>query len=399
MVLPPQKMNRNGFKNLDEFRKICTVFPTMVQFEGSSIARAVIRKYKVSLGHQINHKNQRELKVWADINSISPSEYKASVAEIYSNFINNDGLVFDTPTIQEFYEDTVVPLIEASLKDSKGFKKHMQPLLENYGGKTLTEFQKQWASLLILELAQTVSSPTQARYLARWTRFFNLAIERDHIDSNPCKGIPKPKENPPRDRVPSLPEINALTKACLADFNPIHSGCILFCLFSGLRQGSVRGIKLSWFNDAYSTLSIPDSKNGKPIYMDLNSVAQSIVKRVLPYTDGAYLFPSFDSSSANPKHMGKPTKCFSRLVASVQAATGITEHFHCHDLRRAYSSYMLRLSGDIRLCQQALGHADITTTQRYAYHSNPELLAASEQTAAALLGGRSLEDFNPTMEK
>jgi len=399
MVVPPVKMNVSGFKSLDEFRLNCTTFPTIVPFDGSSIARAVIRKTKVSLGHQFNHKNKRETKVWADTKSISPRDYAARIAEIHANIINNDGLVSDIPTVQEFYDDVIAPYSDSKHKDSKGFKRHMEPLVKSYGNKTLTEFQKQWISLLLIELAKTVSAPTQARYLARWTKFFNLAIEYDFIGSNPCKGILKPKENPPRDRVLSLSEIYALIEACLSDFNLIHSGCILLCLFTGLRQGSVINIKLSWFNDDYTTLSIPNSKNGKPIYIALNSVAQSIVKRALPYSDGTHLFPSSLSTAFSQRPMGKPTKCLARLVDRVQAQTGITEHFHCHDLRRTYSSHMLRSTGDIRLCQQALGHADIKTTQRYAYHTDTKLLAASELTATALLGGRNLEDFNPTMDK
>lgn len=399
MVIPPVKMNRNGFKTLEEFQKKCTKFPTYVRFSDSSIACAALRKEQVSLGHKFNCPNSRETKMWASTGNISPRDYAARISEIHSSLKNNDNLVINTLTLEEFNNDIVDLHADSRLKDPKGFKKHMSFLLEKHADKRLTEFQKQWISLLLIELAKTVSPPTQARYLARWTKFFNLAIEHGFIDSNPCKGIPKPKENPPRDRVLSLSEINALIEAALTDFNPVHAGCILLCLFSALRQSNVRNCRLSWFNDDYTTLSIPDSKSGKPIYLALNSAAQFIVKRTLPYSDGTYLFPSSVSTPSNPKPMGKPTKCFARLVAFVQAKTNITEHFHCHDLRRTYSSYMLRLSGDIRLCQQALGHADIKTTQRYSYHAKPQLFAASEQTATALLGGRSLEDFNSTLEK
>jgi|GEM_PF-3042599 len=399
MSFQPVKMNAKGFNALDRMRENCTKFPTFVYFEDSSIAIAAIRKCQVSLGHQFNCRNKRETRVWATTQNIQPKMYAAEIAKIFLGLVNGVNPVFGIPTVQEFYDDVVVPFSDTKHKDSKGFKKHMEPLLEKYGHKNLTDFQKQWISFLLIELAKKVSAPTQARYLARWVKFFNLAIEYDFIESNPCKGIPRPRENPPRDRVLSLSEVTALVEAALSDINPVHACCLLFCLFSGLRQGNVISLRLSWFNENYSMLSIPDSKSGKPIYMALNSALQSLIKHLLPYSDGTYLFPSSLSTPSYPKPMGKPTKCLARLVERVQAETGITEHFHCHDLRRTHASQMLRVSGDIRLCQQALGHADIKTTQRYAYHSNPELLAASEQTVTALLGGCELELFNPATEK
>jgi integrase len=399
MAVKTVKLNKAGFKDLKELQKKCSKFPVRVRFDDHPFAIAMIWKNKISLGHTFNHENVRKTEMWADINSISPSDYKAQVTVIYLNIVNGNSCIINEPTIQEFYDDIVAPYSEVKHKDSKGFKKHMEPLLKNYGNKTLTEFQKQWISLLLIELVETVCTPTQARYLARWTKFFNLAIDYDFLDRNPCKGIPKPRENPPRDRVLSLPEINALIEAAMTDIGPVHAGCILLCLFTGLRQGNIRELKISWFNASYTTLSIPDSKSGKPIYTALNSVAQSIVKRGLAYSDGVYLFPANNSTALEPKYMSKPTKCMARLVAHVQTRTGITDHFHCHDLRSTHSSLMAQLTGDTRLCQQTLGHADIKTTLRYTYHSNPELLAASELTATALLGGRFLEDFNSTIEK
>jgi integrase len=399
MIIPPVKMNLEGFKALDELHKVLGGQNRVIKFTDSLIAIAIMRQKKVALGYQFNYQTKRKQKILGDTQSLRPRDFSARTAGVYSDMVNNNNIHINTMTLKGFYDDFVVPYAENNLKDVKGFMQRHKPLIETYGGEKLAGFKKYLISQLLTELANRVSPPTCARYLAAWSKFFNLAVSYDFIESNPCKGIPRPRENPPRDRVLSPSEVTALVDAALSDINSVHACSLLFCLFSGLRQGNVISLRLSWFNENYSMLSIPDSKSGKPIYMALNSALQSLIKQLLPYSDGTYLFPSSLSTPSNPKPMGKPTKCLARLVERVQAKTGITEHFHCHDLRRTHASQMLRVSGDIRLCQQALGHADIKTTQRYAYHSNPELLAASEQTVTALLGGCELELFNPATEK
>jgi len=391
---PVVKANVAGFKAVDEFRLVCSVFPTILPFDDTSNGIAVVRKTKVSLGHQINHQNKRELKVWADTSNIHPRDYAARLAEIQAEILSN-GIGSPAPSVASFYGQYVVSYSQLHHKDSHGFLHNLKLLIGNCGHIQLAKVSKP----MIVEALKGVSKGSYNRCLARINKFFNLAIDCGYINHNPCRGIPKLKENAPRDRVLSLSEIQTLIEAALTDINPVHAGCILLCLFIGLRQGNVRELELSWFDADFTTLSIPDSKSGKPVFITLNSVVQFIVKRALAYSDGTYLFPASNSTPITPKHMAKPTKCMARLVAQVQAITGVTEHFHCHDLRRTHSSLMLQLTGDIRLCQQTLGHADIKTTQRYAYHSNPQLLAASEQTATALLGDLNLHNFNLTTEK
>ncbi len=399
MVVPPIKMNRKGFKTLEGLQEKCIKFPTYIPFADNPIAVAVLRKTKVGLGNQQTYKTQRETKIWADTKNIEPRDYAARIAEIHSNLINNDNLPINTITVKEFYDDVVVPYSDVKHKDAEGFKQRCKPLIDNYGSKNLSDFQKHWILSLLKDLAIRVATPTQARYLAAWSKYFNIAISHDYTEKNPCKGIPKPKENPPRERVLSSAEVPALIEAVFSDSNPIHAFVILLCLFTGLRRGNIINIKLSWFNDDYSEVFLPDSKNSKPIHTALNVTAQKIIKLMLPYSDGTYLCPSMFSTQSEPKHTGKPIKCFARLLKFVQTKTGITDPFQCRDLRRTYASQMLRANGDIRLCQQALNHSDVKVTERYAYHLDTKLLAASEKTAIALLGGRNLEDFNPTTEK
>jgi integrase/recombinase XerD len=52
-------------------------------------------------------------------------------------------------------------------------------------------------------------------------------------------------------------------------------------------------------------------------------------------------------------------------VQAARVAAGIKKHFSLHDLRRAYASHALASGYRLEQISQWLGHADLTTTQRY----------------------------------
>lgn len=279
-------------------------------------------------------------------------------------------------------------------KDSAGFIAKIEKFRKKFGKKRIRDIRKSHIIRFLSEIAQSVDSPTVGRYQSAYSKMFSIGVLHDLLTLNPCAGLPKPKENPALDRRLSPEEIYAFIEAALKDVNPVHSLALLLSLFTGLRQGNIRSLELSWFNAEHTELHIPTSKSGKPIHHFLNNISQEIVQLMLPYSDGKYLCPS----EVMGKYMSKPTKCLNRIRSYVQAKTGITELFTAHDLRRTHASRMLQVCGDVRLVQQSLSHSDVKQTLTYAYHENSRLLDASEQTAQAMLGGRPLNSFTKIEE-
>lgn len=292
-----------------------------------------------------------------------------------------------TERLEDFITDMVEPWSKQNHRDSKGFIKRVEKLKRRFGHLTLAEVRKKHIMLLLNEIAPTVQSPTLGKYLSAFSKVFGLAIAFDYLDKNPCQGLPRPKNNPPRNRVLEPIEVNAAIEALLQDENPVQALAILLCLFTGLRQGNVISIELSWFSHDYRTLNIPITKSGKPQQVALNSVAHSVVLEALKHTKSKYLF----TSKTGVTHLSKPTTCMDRVRDYMKKKGVLNGHFTCHDLRRSFGTYQLRTCGDIRLVQQSLGHADCKTTQIYTYHADERLLEASEQTASALLNGAELK--------
>jgi integrase/recombinase XerC len=97
--------------------------------------------------------------------------------------------------------------------------------------------------------------------------------------------------------------------------------------------------------------------------------------RHCPFDDGAQA-PLFVSSRGKP--LG--ARAVQRLLEGLRVELDLPSHVTPHSLRHAFATHLLGNGGDLRAIQELLGHASLSTTQRYTHVDETHLIQIHRDT-------------------
>lgn len=212
-----------------------------------------------------------------------------------------------------------------------------------------------------------MSSTIRRRFavIKRWCRFLK---RHKYIDTDPTIDIEQPKLRSTKLIIPKPEEIKALL---LIPNTCTESGCrdraIMEVLYSsGLRVSELCALKMPDF--AGVSLHIQHGKGDKQRTIPITDSASYWVKKYLhEYCTGEqdYLFVTLQGKKLH-------REVISCMIAKYAKRAGLNR-ITPHTLRHACATHLLTHGADIRLIQEILGHASITTTQRYTHLSSENM--------------------------
>lgn len=150
-------------------------------------------------------------------------------------------------------------------------------------------------------------------------------------------------------------------------------------LEAGLRVSEVCNLRAADVDMNACRLTVRDGKGGKDRQLwfpeDLRDLLGEWLER-RPETSEGWMFPTRSGNRTDPRSIRRTVKNYAE-----KAGISWHEDVSPHTLRHSFATNLLRRTGNIRLVQKALGHADLSTTMIYTHIVDDELEAAMKGVA------------------
>ncbi|HSA85437.1 MAG TPA: tyrosine recombinase XerC [Nitrospira sp.] len=229
-----------------------------------------------------------------------------------------------------------------------------------------------------------------ARKLACVRSFFRFLVREGQLPTNPTETLRSPKLPKPLPRV-----LNKDDAAALMEFptgqSPLslRDRALLETMYSsGARVSEVVGINLDDLNERDGLVCLR-GKGRKERIVPIGDLALHAIREYrrslkLSARSGHLSSPLF----LNHRGSRITTRSVARMVArySSRLATGAVSP---HALRHSYATHLLDEGADLRSIQEMLGHASLSTTQKYTHLAMDQLLAVYDSAHPRARAGAS----------
>jgi len=235
-----------------------------------------------------------------------------------------------------------------------------------------------------LELGERGLDPaSQARILSSVRAFYRWLFETQRLAANPASGLRNPKQPQRLPAFLSEGESTLLLALPISDFLSSRLGCMLELLYAaGLRVSELTGLDLQDLLMEQRTLRVL-GKGRKERLVPFHEKAAGVLRDYLGYRR-AFLaekhLPATPALFLNQRG-GRltPTSVRTFLAAALERAA-LQHRVSPHALRHSFATHLLSRGMDLRAIQELLGHASLSTTQRYT-HLDLEQLARTYESA------------------
>ena len=265
-----------------------------------------------------------------------------------------------------------------------------------------------WGSVTAADLRRFLStslagreSSTACRRLSAVRTFFSCLVELGEVRANPASGLSAPRRSMRLPEFLPVDEMAGFLSSLPAD-DPVskRNAAILELLYSsGLRVGELVSLRMRDVSLDGGTVRV----TGKGRKVRVVPVGEKAVRALRDYlaVRPAAVGGNFRGAIDEPLFLNRRGKVGRKSGAGISARSvarmldeavgrspGIQRHLSPHGMRHSFATHLLESGADLRAIQEMLGHASLSTTQRYARVDVSHLVGTYEK-AHPLAAGKT----------
>jgi integrase/recombinase XerC len=209
------------------------------------------------------------------------------------------------------------------------------------------------------------------RALAAVRTYFRFLGREGVVDANPAKVVPTPRVPKKLPEVVTAPQLAELLEAIPGTSAGRRDRAALELLYAaGLRAAELVGLDLDDV-DLTRRFARVRGKGGKERLLPFGREAAKAVRSYLP-DRAAWRAQAGAPTAGEPLFVNQrggrlSDRSLRRILNAAVHRVAFVHRLHPHTLRHAFATHLLEAGMDLRAIQELLGHASLSTTQRYTH--------------------------------
>jgi integrase/recombinase XerC len=231
-----------------------------------------------------------------------------------------------------------------------------------------------------------LSARSQARHLSTLRSFFSWACRQGLVEKNPASRVPTPRLPKTIPRALSVADTDRLLAPGIDDDAPFPERDVAifeFLYATGLRVSELSGLDFDDV-DLSERLARVLGKGNKERIVPFGEPAADAVRAYLPLRS-ALRAQARGVSGKEPLFVNRrggrlTSRSVARLLKRRLREAGLPDSISPHALRHTFATHLLSAGADLRSIQELLGHASLSTTQKYTHVDAARLIAVYKKS-------------------
>ena len=211
-----------------------------------------------------------------------------------------------------------------------------------------------------------------ARHLSTLRSLFRWACREGYLEKSPAAGLVSPRVPRSLPRAMTVADTESLLDASGADAIPERERALFELLYAaGLRVSEAAGLDLEDVDLSARIVRVL-GKGSKERLVPFGEQAEDALRAWLPVRKMLRREASAAGEDGEPLFVNRrggrlTTRSMARLLKRRLRAAGLPSDISPHALRHTFATHLLEAGADLRAIQELLGHASLSTTQKYTH--------------------------------